>query len=79
VFSALCAGGWAVILRRSIYSRLSRAQGHSILLLTNHFSWWDGFFANYAAFNNLKRRLYIMMQHDHFLQHWYFKYLGAFP
>jgi 1-acyl-sn-glycerol-3-phosphate acyltransferase len=52
--------------------------GHSILLLTNHFSWWDGFFANYAAFNNLKRRLYIMMQHDHFLQHWYFKYLGAF-
>ncbi|NOW96723.1 lysophospholipid acyltransferase family protein [Mucilaginibacter sp. SG564] len=52
--------------------------GHSILLLTNHFSWWDGFFANYAAFNNLKRRLYIMMQHDHFLKHWYFKYLGAF-
>jgi 1-acyl-sn-glycerol-3-phosphate acyltransferase len=52
--------------------------GHSILLLTNHFSWWDGFFANYAAFNNLKRRLFIMMQHDHFVNHWYFKYLGAF-
>ena len=52
--------------------------GHSVLLLTNHFSWWDGFFANYAAFNNLKRRLFIMMQHDHFVNHWYFKYLGAF-
>ncbi len=52
--------------------------GHSILLLTNHFSWWDGFFANYTAFHSLKRRLYIMMQHDHFLKHWYFKYLGAF-
>lgn len=52
--------------------------GHSVLLLTNHFSWWDGFFANYTAFNNLQRRLYIMMQHDHFVKHWYFKYWGAF-
>jgi 1-acyl-sn-glycerol-3-phosphate acyltransferase len=51
---------------------------HSILLLTNHFSWWDGFFANYAAFTNLKRRLFIMMQYDHFVNHWYFKYWGAF-
>jgi len=39
--------------------------GHSVLLLCNHFSWWDGFFGNYLAYWTMNRYLYIMMQHDH--------------
>jgi 1-acyl-sn-glycerol-3-phosphate acyltransferase len=52
--------------------------GHSIFLLINHFSWWDGFFGNYMADTNLGRKFHIMMQHDHFMKHFYFKYIGAF-
>jgi 1-acyl-sn-glycerol-3-phosphate acyltransferase len=30
--------------------------GHSVLLLANHFSWWDGFFCNYLAYWTFKRK-----------------------
>ena len=52
--------------------------GHSILLLTNHFSWWDGFIANRTAVYDLKKQFYIMMQQDQFDQHRYFRYIGAY-
>ena len=52
--------------------------GHSILLLCNHFSWWDGFFGNYLAYWHLKRKLYIMMQLDHLEKRWLFNYFGGF-
>ncbi|MGZ3822866.1 MAG: lysophospholipid acyltransferase family protein [Mucilaginibacter sp.] len=52
--------------------------GHSILLLCNHFSWWDGFFGNYLAYWHLKRKLYIMMQQDHLEKRWLFNYFGGF-
>ena len=52
--------------------------GHSILLLCNHFSWWDGFFGNYLAYWHLDRKLYIMMQQDHLEKRWLFNYFGGF-
>ena len=52
--------------------------GHSIFLLTNHFSWWDGFFAYDTTYAKLNRKLYIMMQYDHFKKYFFFKYFGAF-
>jgi 1-acyl-sn-glycerol-3-phosphate acyltransferase len=53
-------------------------EGHSILLLCNHFSWWDGFFGNYLAYWVLKRKLYIMMQHDHLEKRMLFNLFGGF-
>lgn len=52
--------------------------GHSILLLCNHFSWWDGMIANLTAVYNLKRKYYVMMQEDQFDKHWYFRFIGAY-
>ncbi len=52
--------------------------GHSILLLCNHFSWWDGFFGNYLAYWHLHRNLYIMMQHDHLEKRRLFNCFGGF-
>jgi len=52
--------------------------GHSILLLCNHFSWWDGFFGNYLAYWHLKRKLFIMMQEDHLRKRMVFNYFGGF-
>ncbi|HTE02021.1 MAG TPA: lysophospholipid acyltransferase family protein [Mucilaginibacter sp.] len=52
--------------------------GHSILLLSNHFSWWDGFFGNYLAYWHLKRKLYIMMQEDHLRKRMLFNLFGGF-
>ncbi len=52
--------------------------GHSVLLLCNHFRWWDGFFGNYLAYWHLKRKLYIMMQHDHLEKRMLFNLFGGF-
>lgn len=53
-------------------------EGHSVLLLCNHFSWWDGFFGNYIAYWVLKRKLYIMMQHDHLEERMLLNLFGGF-
>ena len=51
---------------------------HSILLLCNHFSWWDGFFAGHLTHNYLKRDFFIMMQEDHLQKRMFFNRLGGF-
>src|ERR1700742_2266288 len=52
--------------------------GHSILLLCNHFSWWDGFFAGHLTQTYLHRDFYIMMQEDHLKKRMFFNLLGGF-
>jgi len=52
--------------------------GHSVLLLCNHFSWWDGFWAGYITHNYFKRDFYIMMQEDHLQKRSFFRYVGGF-
>jgi 1-acyl-sn-glycerol-3-phosphate acyltransferase len=52
--------------------------GHSILLLCNHFGWWDGLWANYLAYKHLGRKSYIMMQEDHLQARLWLQHCGAF-
>jgi len=49
-----------------------------LILTPNHFSWWDGFFADYLIRKFIKRTRYIMMLEDQLKQYWFFKYTGAF-
>jgi len=53
-------------------------EGHSILLLCNHFSWWDGLWGNYLAYWHLDRKLYIMMQEDHLKKRMLLNLFGGF-
>ncbi|MBE7176358.1 MAG: 1-acyl-sn-glycerol-3-phosphate acyltransferase [Mucilaginibacter polytrichastri] len=52
--------------------------GHSVLYLSNHFSWWDGFLAGYVSHFVLKKHFHIMMQADHIESRRALRYLGAF-
>jgi 1-acyl-sn-glycerol-3-phosphate acyltransferase len=52
--------------------------GHSVLLLCNHFSWWDGFWAGYLSQTYLNRNFYIMMQEDHLKKRMFINLLGGF-
>ncbi len=51
---------------------------HSVLLLQNHFSWWDGFWGSYLAYKFLHRSYHVMVQESQLEKHLYFKYRGAF-
>lgn len=50
----------------------------SILLVPNHFSWWDGFFAWKLNTKLLKKKFYLMMLERELAKRLFFTKLGAF-
>lgn len=51
---------------------------HSVLLLQNHFSWWDGFLGSYLTYKFLKRSYHVMVQEENLKKNIPLKYKGAF-
>jgi 1-acyl-sn-glycerol-3-phosphate acyltransferase len=49
-----------------------------VIVLSNHISWWDGFWIMYFNRKILKRKFYFMMLEDQLRKHWYFNYCGGF-
>jgi hypothetical protein len=60
------------------YNNVKVLPGHSVLLLCNHFSWWDGFFAGHLTHTYLHRDFHIMMQEDHLRKRMFFSRVGGF-
>lgn len=50
----------------------------SVLLLANHFSWWDGFLMYYINYKLLKKRFHVMVIEETVQKVSFFKYVGAF-
>ena len=50
----------------------------SILVLCNHFSWWDGFFIFQINRLYFRKHFHIMVTEDNYRKVWFFKYLGSF-
>lgn len=50
----------------------------SVLLLANHYSWWDGFVLFHLNKIYLKKRFHVMIMEHTAKQLWFMKYLGAF-
>ncbi|WP_423149567.1 lysophospholipid acyltransferase family protein [Rubrolithibacter danxiaensis] len=50
----------------------------AILLLSNHFSWWDGFLVFQLNRLLFKRKFYVMVTEENYRKVWFLKYLGAF-
>ncbi|MES2269209.1 MAG: lysophospholipid acyltransferase family protein [Bacteroidota bacterium] len=63
---------------RLVVTPFTPKPGHSVLLLCNHFSWWDGLWGNYLAYWHLDRHLYIMMQEDHLQKRMLLNLFGGF-
>lgn len=49
-----------------------------ILLLSNHISWWDGFWALLLTKKVLQKKFHFMMLEDQLRKYWYFNYCGGF-
>jgi hypothetical protein len=50
----------------------------SILLLSNHFSWWDGFFIFYINKLYFKKQFHVLVSGENYNKVGFLKYLGAF-
>ena len=60
------------------FNKLDVPQNASILLLANHFSWWDGFFMYYINKKQFKRNFHVLVSEHNYKKVRFLKYLGAF-
>ena len=49
-----------------------------VLLISNHISWWDGFWAMYINQNVLHRKFHFMMLEEQLRKYWFFNFTGGF-
>lgn len=49
-----------------------------VLLISNHISWWDGFWAMYINMKVLHRKFYFIMLESQLRKFWFFNYTGGF-
>lgn len=50
----------------------------ALLLLPNHFSWWDGFLIDFLTRKlEIKKNFHIVMLEEQLKKYWFFRYLGA--
>ncbi|MEO8233027.1 MAG: lysophospholipid acyltransferase family protein [Ignavibacteriota bacterium] len=50
----------------------------SLIITTNHFSWWDGFFIYWLNKRLLNKKLHILMLEEQLKRFWFFKKLGCY-
>jgi hypothetical protein len=61
------------------YNHVEVDSSRAILLLSNHFSWWDGFLMFQLNKLILKRNFYVLVSEENYKKISFLKYLGAFP
>ncbi len=64
--------------KRFDFDRIEVDPNRAILLLANHFSWWDGFLLFQLNRLLFRKRFHIMVTEENYRQVWFLKYLGAF-
>jgi 1-acyl-sn-glycerol-3-phosphate acyltransferase len=51
---------------------------HSVMLLSNHISWWDGFWALYLNMKSFNKKFHFMMDEVELKKRWLFSNSGGF-
>jgi len=60
------------------YDEIETKSDAAILILANHFSWWDGFFIFYINKRVFKRQFHVLINAENYKKVGFLKYLGAF-
>lgn len=50
----------------------------SLLIISNHISWWDGFWIVFLNKILIKKKIHFMMLEKQLKKHWYFRYVGGY-
>jgi 1-acyl-sn-glycerol-3-phosphate acyltransferase len=53
--------------------------GRAVLAISNHISWWDGFWVMYLNMKRFGRTFFFMMQEDQLEKHSFFRKTGGYP
>ena len=72
----------AYIIRKDFvsytFNQLPVRNDEAVLLLANHFSWWDGFLIFQLNRLTIKKKFHVLVTKEDYERSWYLKYVGAF-
>lgn len=60
------------------YDKIAFDENKSVLLLSNHFSWWDGFLMFQINKHYFRKKFHVMISDENYRSVWFLKYLGGF-
>jgi 1-acyl-sn-glycerol-3-phosphate acyltransferase len=61
-----------------VEGELSLPRDRAVLLIGNHFSWWDGFFAYYLNYTLFHRKFHVMMLEEQLVPRMFLNKAGAY-
>ncbi|OFX62134.1 MAG: hypothetical protein A2066_02745 [Bacteroidetes bacterium GWB2_41_8] len=64
--------------KMTIVSGVDVPENLSVLLLQNHFSWWDGYWSYWLSRNIFRRKFHVMMDEQNLLKHMFLNRIGVF-
>ena len=64
--------------RKLEFNEVSFQKDKAILLLANHFSWWDGFVMFQINKLYFRKKFHVMITEENYKNVWFLKYLGSF-
>lgn len=64
--------------KMTIVSEVSIPENQSVLLLQNHFSWWDGYWSYWLSRNVFLRKFHVMMDEENLKQRMFLNQIGVF-
>ncbi|WP_411274356.1 lysophospholipid acyltransferase family protein [Daejeonella sp.] len=60
------------------FNQANFQKDRAILLLANHFSWWDGFLMFHINKLYFRKKFHVMITEENYQKVWFLKYLGSF-
>ena len=60
------------------FNKIEIDQNSAVLLIANHFSWWDAFLLYYVFDKLTGKKFHVMVVKETMRKHGFFKYIGAF-
>ncbi|WP_316830970.1 lysophospholipid acyltransferase family protein [Pedobacter aquatilis] len=60
------------------FDKIELKKDSSVLILANHFSWWDGFLIFYINKRVFKKQFHVLVNADNYNKVGFLKFLGAF-
>jgi len=64
--------------KMTVVSDVSIADNQSVLLLQNHFSWWDGYWSYWLSRTIFNRKFHVMMDEENLKQRMFLNQIGVF-
>ncbi len=64
--------------RKFDFNRVGFDESRAVLILSNHLSWWDGFWIFQINRLHFKKRFHVMITEENYEKVWFLKYLGSF-